>query len=130
MRFRDTTWVFGSSRKSIPAIEESQTYSKHLIATLTNVSSADAGEYICVLKNDTRVEEVKQIISVSQFIRFFSERNFQITKITRPFHTKTDPDEPQTLQWGDPTTFNCNISGTPNPDIIWLGQSLRGVYQR
>ncbi|PAV61296.1 hypothetical protein WR25_13797 [Diploscapter pachys] len=101
----DTTWVFGSSRKSIPAIEESQTYSKHLIATLTNVSSADAGEYICVLKNDTRVEEVKQIIS--------------ITKITRPFHTKTDPDEPQILQWGEPTTFNCNISGTPNPDIIW-----------
>ena len=70
-RFRDTTWVFGSSRKPVPAIEEPQTYSKHLVATLTNVSSADAGEYICVLKNDTRVEEVKQIISVSQFIRGF-----------------------------------------------------------
>ena len=53
----------------------------------------------------------------------------QITKINRPFHTKADPDEPQTLQWGEPTTFNCNISGTPNPDIIWLGRSLKDAIK-
>lgn len=62
----------------------------------------DSGKYLCIVNNSVGGESVETVLTV-----------------TAPLSAEIEPST-QTIDFGRPATFNCNVKGNPIKTISWL----------
>ncbi|XP_031786534.1 Down syndrome cell adhesion molecule-like protein Dscam2 isoform X10 [Nasonia vitripennis] len=99
--FRWYKFIEGTSRRQpVPLNERVRQVSGTLIILEAQVE--DSGKYLCVVNNSVGGESVETVLTV-----------------TAPLSAEIEP-RSQTIDFGRPATFTCNIKGNPIKTISWL----------
>ncbi|XP_076672526.1 Down syndrome cell adhesion molecule 1 isoform X30 [Andrena cerasifolii] len=99
--FRWYKFIEGSSRRQpVQLNERVRQVSGTLIIREARVE--DSGKYLCIVNNSVGGESVETVLTV-----------------TAPLAAEIEPST-QTIDFGRPATFNCNVRGNPIKTISWL----------
>lgn len=100
-RFRWYKFIEGSSRRQpVQLNDRVRQVSGTLIIREARVE--DSGKYLCIVNNSVGGESVETVLTV-----------------TAPLAAEIEPST-QTIDFGRPATFTCNVRGNPIKTISWL----------
>lgn len=100
-RFRWYKFIEGSSRRQpVQLNDRVRQVSGTLIIREARVE--DSGKYLCIVNNSVGGESVETVLTV-----------------TAPLVAEIEPST-QTIDFGRPATFTCNVRGNPIKTISWL----------
>ncbi|CAI5456138.1 unnamed protein product [Caenorhabditis angaria] len=97
-------WVFNDV--NLPTTTEIHGHTKIFYAILDNVNPTNDGDYTCLVTDGTQEKRLIQSIKVES--------------VSKPYHTKSDPEKPIVIEYGQSATLECHLLGKPKPTIEWI----------